>query len=119
MVLDLSGEASQDLMGLIQRTKERCIARNDTIPSSMGNDTPAWGMSIVATPKTVSREDAFDRTQGFGQIKKYARRIARWSALGWREGSTRSVDFAIWLDYAFEQDAATDAIVQRVFGRAD
>jgi hypothetical protein len=72
MLLDLSREASQDLMGLIQRTKERCIDRKDTIPSSMGNDAPAWGMSIVATPESISPEEAFNRTQGFGHIKKYA-----------------------------------------------
>ena len=119
MLLDLSGEASQELMGLIQRTKERCIAREDTIPSSMGNDAPAWGMSIVAAPKTISPEEAFNRTQGFGQIKKYARRIHRWTALGWREGSTRSVDYAVWLDYPFERHAATDSLVQQIFGGAD
>jgi hypothetical protein len=119
MLLDLSGEASQDLMGLIQRTKERCIARNDTITSSMGNDAPTWGMSIVATPKTISREEAFNRTQGFGLIKKYARRIDRWTALGWRDGSARSVDYAVWLDYPFEPDATMDALVHQIFGAAD
>jgi hypothetical protein len=119
MLLDLSGEASQDLMGLIQRTKERCIARKDTIPSSMGNDAPPWGMSIVATPKVISPEEAFNRAQGFGQIKKYARRIQRWTALGWRAGSARSVDYAIWLDYPFERDAATDMLVQQIFKATD
>jgi hypothetical protein len=119
MLLDLSGEASQELMGLIQRTKERCIAREDTIPSSMGNDAPAWGMSIVASPKSISPEEAFNRAQGFGQIKKYARHIHRWTALGWREGSARSVDYAVWLDYPFEQDATMDALVRQIFAAAD
>lgn len=116
MLLDLSGQASQDLIGLIERTKERCITRRDTVPSSMGNDAPSWGMSIVATPATISLKETFNRTVGFGQIKKYARHLDRWTALGWREGSSRSVDFAAWLDYPFEQDAAADAIVQELFG---
>jgi hypothetical protein len=91
----------------------------DTIPSSMGNDAPAWGMSIVASPKSISPEEAFNRAQGFGQIKKYARHIHRWTALGWREGSARSVDYAVWLDYPFEQDATMDALVRQIFAAAD
>jgi hypothetical protein len=42
--------------------------------------------------------------------------LPRLAALGWREGSSKSVDSAIWLEYAFEQDAATDQLVQSVLG---
>jgi hypothetical protein len=112
--LDLSWEASEELIGLIARAKERSITRRDTIPSSMGNDEPAWGMSIVAAPVTISAAAAFDRAEAFGRLKKYARRLPRWAALGWRQGSLKSVDSAIWLEYTFEQDAATDELVQSV-----
>jgi len=117
--LDLSSEASEELIGLIVRTKERCISRRDTIPSSMGNDEPAWGMSIVAAPASISAEAAFDRAEAFGRLKKYARRIPRWAALGWREGSSKAVDSAVWLEYAFEQNAATDRLVTTILGAKD
>jgi hypothetical protein len=81
----------------------------------MGNGAPAWGMSIVATPKSISPEEAFNRTQGFGQIKKYAQPIRHWTALGRTEGSRRGVDYAVWLDYPFEQELTMDALVQQVF----
>jgi hypothetical protein len=93
------------MMGLIERTKERCRERRDTITSSMGNDEPAWGMSMVATPYGISQEESFNRTQGYGHVKKYARRLKKWTALGWREGSEKSIDLAIWLDYPFQQDS--------------
>ena len=115
-LLDLSWDASEKLVMLVQRTKERCVAKNSTIPSSMGHDDPPWGLSIVAAPCTVTPEEAFNRAQGYGRIKKYARRLPRWAALGWREGSRRTVDYAFWLEYPFEQDPATDELVNSLFG---
>jgi hypothetical protein len=82
----------------------------------MGNDEPAWGIAHVAAPTTISALAAFDRAEAFGRLKKYARRLPLWAALGWREGSSKSVDSAIWLEYAFEQDAAIDQLVQSVLG---
>ncbi|PSH04392.1 MAG: hypothetical protein CXZ00_06075 [Acidobacteria bacterium] len=117
-LLELSGEASEAVMGLIQRTKQRCLERNETITSSMGCDEPAWGMSIVASPATLSKEDGLDRAEAFGRLKKYAERVDKWGALGWRIGSPNVIDSAIWLDYPFEQDAKTDALVSMVFKKS-
>jgi hypothetical protein len=41
-------------------------------------------------------------------LKKYAQGLDKWVALGWRQGSQRSIDFAFWLDYPFEQDPEMD-----------
>jgi hypothetical protein len=117
-LLDLSWEASQDLVGLIQRSKDRCVSRRETIPSSMGHDDPPWGMSIVAAPATIASEEVFNRAQGFGYLKKYARRMARWTALGWREGSARSIDYAFWLDFPFERDASMDALSAQILDQS-
>ncbi|QHN04779.1 hypothetical protein FTO74_16485 [Granulicella sp. WH15] len=117
VLLELSGETSKEVMRLIENTKERCIQRRDTVTSSAGNDDPAWGMSIVASPRELSDEESAQRAEGFGRVKKYARRLVKWVALGWREGSTKSVDVALWLDYPFEQSPETDELVKYLFGR--
>jgi hypothetical protein len=33
--------------------------------------------------------------------------------------NTQSIDYAVSLDYPFERDAATDTLVQHIFGAAD
>ena len=114
-LLDLSWEASEDLVGLVQRTKDRCLARKETIPSSMGHDDPPWGMSIVAVPRGIAEEEAFNRAQAFGHAKKYARHLQRWTALGWREGSAKTIDYAFWLHFPFEHDDAMETLTKRIF----
>jgi len=117
VLLELSGDTSKEVMRLIETTKERCIQRHDSVTSSAGNDDPAWGLSIVANSRGLSVEESARRAEGFARIRKYSRRLEKWVALGWREGSTKSVDTALWLDYPFEHSPEMDDLVTRLFGR--
>ena len=117
VLLELSGNTSKEVMRLIETTKERCIQRHDSVTSSAGNDDPAWGMSIVANPRELSAEESAQRAEGFARIRKYSRRLEKWVALGWREGSTKSVNTALWLDYPYEHSPEMDELVRRLFGR--
>ena len=117
-LMDLSSSAMEQLLRLISQTKGRSVASQDTVLSSMGNNEPAWGMSIAASPASLTAVEARERAEKFGRLKKYARRLPKFAAFGWREGSTTKVDFAIWLNYAFVRDPESDRLLELVFDRS-
>lgn len=110
-LLDFSGTASGQLVKALRKAKELTMVDGKTHTCSLGGENIIPGVSFVTAPKSLGKNELFDRTQAFGHLKKYAERNCRWVALGWLEGSPSQVDFAFWLEFPFIENEQMDRAV--------
>ncbi|MBZ5705101.1 MAG: hypothetical protein LAN63_07080 [Acidobacteriia bacterium] len=112
-LLDMGGPARSKIMELIETTKS--MTRKDNGQHSISLDVPdqSRGFSFLSIPNAGSEGMGFEAATSFAMLKKYAQKLDEWFGLGWRLGSSRSVDVAVTLRFAWEKDDVMEKAVKR------
>jgi hypothetical protein len=113
-LLDMGGQARANIMEQIEAAKSATRSDGKQHSVSIGAPEHSRGLSFVSVGDAHSVSEVFDIAFGFASLKKYSERYGEWFGLGWQLGSSRSVDAALMLKFAWEENAEMDAAVQEL-----
>jgi hypothetical protein len=111
-LLDMGGRARSKIVELIEAAKSATRADGKQHSVSMGAPEHSRGFSFVSLGDADSTDTVFKAAFGFAVLKKYAERFNEWFGFGWQLRSSTSVDSAIMLRFAWQQDEVMEATVK-------
>ena len=112
-LLDMSGPSRSKIMELIGSAKSATRIDREQHTLSFGVPEYSRGFSFMSLATASSTAAVFEAAAAFGLLKKYAEKSAEWFGLGWHLGSSRTVDAAVTLKFAWQKDEVMEEEVRQ------